>query len=118
MESTFIAQVMVVGENQRFPSALIVPAFEEVEKYAKYKGISYSSREDLLKSPLILEKYQHEIDKSNINLGQWEKVKKFVLLHKEWSIDNGELTPKLSLKRKVIAQRCEDLIKTIYAEPH
>jgi len=116
MESTLIAQVMVVGENQRFPSALIVPAYEELEKYATYKGFSYSNRESLISLPQILEKYQQEIDKANSNFGQWEKVKKFVLLTKEWTIDNGELTPKLSLKRKIILQRFEDTIRDIYAE--
>lgn len=116
MESTLIAQVMIIGENQRFPSALIVPAYEELEKYANYKGIKYENREHLIGLNQIVEKYQHEIDKANNDLGQWEKVKKFVLLKKEWTIDNGELTPKLSLKRKTISQRCEEIIKTIYVE--
>lgn len=116
MESTLIAQVMIVGENQRFPSVLIVPAYEELEKYAKFKGLSYDGRESLVRLPQIVEKYQHEIDKANTNFGQWEKVKKFVLLTKEWTIDNGELTPKLSLKRKIILQRCETSVKEIYAE--
>lgn len=116
MESTFMAQVMIIGENQRFPSVLIVPAYEELEKYARYKGIKYETREELIKEELILEKYQLEIDKANSQFGQWEKVKKFVLLTKEWTIDNGELTPKLSLKRKIISQHCDEMIKAIYAE--
>jgi len=116
MESTLIAQIMIIGENQRFPSALIVPAYENLENYAKYKGIKYSNREELINDTVIVEKYQQEVDKANIHFGQWEKVKKFVLLTNEWTIDNGELTPKLSLKRKVISQRCEELIKKIYAE--
>lgn len=116
MESTLIAQVMIIGENQRFPSALIVPTYENLENYAKYKGIKYSNREELINDTVIVEKYQQEVDKANIHFGQWEKVKKFVLLTNEWTIDNGELTPKLSLKRKVITQRCEELIKKIYAE--
>lgn len=116
MESTFIAQVMIIGENQRFPSALIVPAYEELEKYATYKGIPFTNRKTLIESSQILEKYQQEIDKANSEFGQWEKVKKFVLLTNEWTIDNGELTPKLSLKRKIISQRCEEIIKAIYAE--
>lgn len=116
MESTLIAQVMVVGENQRFPSALIVPAYEELEKYAQYKGIPFDNRNQLIETPQIIEKYQQEIDKANANFGQWEKVKKFILLKKEWTIDEGELTPKLSLKRKVILQRNEAIISEIYAE--
>ncbi|MGN0004110.1 MAG: AMP-dependent synthetase/ligase [Sphingobacterium composti] len=116
MESVLIGQVMIVGENKKFPSALIVPAFEELEKYCKIKGISFDSRESLLKNPQILEKYQQEIDKANENFGHWEMVKKFVLLPKEWTIDNGELTPKLSLKRKIILQKHEDEINKLYAE--
>lgn len=116
MESTLIAQVMIIGENQRFPSALIVPSYEELEKYAKFKGISYEDRESLIKHSQIVDKYQQEIDKANSNFGQWEKVKKFVLLTKEWTIDNGELTPKLSLKRKIILQRYDSSIKAIYEE--
>ena len=116
MESTLIAQVMVIGENQRFPAALIVPAFEELEKYANHKGISYSSKEDLIKNEDILSKYDQIISQSMANFGHWEQVKKFKLLPKEWTIDAGELTPKLSLKRKVILQKNEEIIKSIYSE--
>lgn len=116
MESTLIAQVMVIGENQRFPAALIVPAFEELEKYANHKGISFQSKEDLIKNEEILSKYEQIISQSMANFGHWEQIKRFKLLPKEWSIDAGELTPKLSLKRKVILQKNEDIIKTIYSE--
>ncbi|WP_149915078.1 AMP-dependent synthetase/ligase [Sphingobacterium cavernae] len=116
MESVLIGQVMIVGENKKFPAALIVPAFEELEKYCKVKGIQFDSRDALLKNPQILEKYQQEIDKANENFGHWEMVKKFVLLPKEWTIDNGELTPKLSLKRKIILQKHEEEINKTYAE--
>lgn len=116
MESTLIAQVMVIGENQRFPAALIVPAFEELEKYCKHKGIPYSSKEEAIKQGEVLTKYEHIISQAMANFGHWEQVKKFKLLSKEWTIDNGELTPKLSLKRKVILQKNEELIKDIYKE--
>ncbi|MBE8714602.1 AMP-dependent synthetase/ligase [Sphingobacterium hungaricum] len=114
MESTFIGQVMVIGENQRFPAALIVPAFEELEKWAKHKGINYSSQEDLVKNEQVLEKYKSIVDEANANFGHWEQVKKFELLPKEWTINNGELTPKLSLKRKVILQKEEAKINKLY----
>ncbi|MBV2227897.1 MULTISPECIES: long-chain fatty acid--CoA ligase [unclassified Sphingobacterium] len=116
MESTLIAQVMVIGENQRFPAALIVPAYEELEKYANHKGISFSSKEDLIKNTDILSKYEQVISQAMANFGHWEQVKKFKLLPKEWTIDAGELTPKLSLKRKVILQKNEEVIKSIYSE--
>jgi long-chain acyl-CoA synthetase len=117
-ESTFIAQVMVIGENQRFPSALIVPAFDVLEKWCKHKGISYVSKEEVIKNEQVIAKYQREVDKANAVFGQWEKVKKFALLPTEWTIDAGELTPKLSLKRKAILQKYEGLINSIYAEQH
>ena len=116
MESVLIGQVMIIGENKKFPSALIVPAFEELEKYCKVKGIPFESKESIIKNPQIVEKYQQEINKANENFGNWEMVKKFVLLPKEWTIDNGELTPKLSLKRKIILQKHEEEILKIYAE--
>ena len=116
MESVLIGQVMIIGENKKFPAAIIVPAFEELEKYCKVKGIPFDSREAVLKNPQVIEKYQQEINKANENFGHWEMVKKFVLLSKEWTIDNGELTPKLSLKRKIILQKQEEEIKKIYAE--
>ncbi|WP_437918273.1 AMP-dependent synthetase/ligase [Sphingobacterium sp. LRF_L2] len=116
MESTFIAQIMVIGENQRFPAALIVPAFDELEKWCQHKGINFSSKEEIVKNPEVIDKYQKEIDRLNTNFGQWEKVKKFELLAKEWTIDGGELTPKLSLKRKIILKKLESIIDTIYEE--
>ncbi len=116
MESTLIAQVMVIGENQRFPAALIVPAFEELEKWCKHKSIPFVSKEEVVKDSRVIEKYQREIDRLNAGFGQWEKVKKFELLSKEWTIDNGELTPKLSLKRKVILKNTEEIINRLYEE--
>lgn len=114
MESLLIAQIMVIGENQRFPAALIVPAFEELAKWCTHKGIPFDSRESVIKNDEVIAKYQREIDRLGTKFGQWERVKKFVLLPKEWTIDAGELTPKLSLKRKSIMQRHEGEIRSIY----
>ncbi|SEK74585.1 AMP-dependent synthetase/ligase [Parapedobacter koreensis] len=116
MESTFIAQVMVIGENRKFPAALIVPAFDVLKNWCAIKGITFNSREEIIKKPEVIDKYQREIDRLNQGFGQWEKVKKFILLAEEWTIHAGELTPKLSLKRKVIAQRHEKAIAGIYQE--
>lgn len=114
MESLLIAQIMVVGENQRFPGALIVPAYEELTKWCNHKGITFDSRESAIKNPQVIDKYQREIDRLGIKFGQWERVKKFVLLPKEWTIDAGELTPKLSLKRKVLIKNYGQEIQSIY----
>lgn len=116
MESVFIAQIMVIGENQRFPAALVVPAFDALEKWCNFKGIPFESKEKVVKNPDVIDKYQREIEELNNSFGQWEKIKKFVLLPKEWSIDAGELTPKLSLKRKAIIKNHEKEIAEIYEE--
>src|SRR5690606_18225529 len=79
MESTFIAQVMIVGENQRFPAALIVPAFEQLEKWCEHKGIAYTTKQDIIKNPEVIAKYEREIEQLSRTFGQWEKVKKFEL---------------------------------------
>ena len=80
------------------------------------KGIPYTSPTEMVKNLTIIEKYQREIDRYNAKFGQWERIKKFELLPKEWSIDGGELTPKLSLKRKIILQKNENLIDEIYLD--
>ncbi|WP_028297739.1 AMP-dependent synthetase/ligase [Olivibacter sitiensis] len=116
MESSLIGQVMVLGEGKKFPAALIVPSYDDLEGWAKIKGISFSSREDLLKNDQVIKKYNDILSESMKDFGHWEQVKKFVLLANEWTIDGGELTPKLSLKRKVILERHADDVGRIYAE--
>jgi len=116
MESIVIAQVMVVGEHRRFPGALIVPAFDALDAWSKQKGLVFADRESMLKHPQVIDKFQREIDRLNEGFGQWEKVKKFALLPKEWTIDGGELTPKLSLKRKAILAKHQSDVEGIYAE--
>jgi len=116
MESTFIAHVMVLGEGRKFPSALIVPAFDELQKWAKRKGVQMHENEDLIHQQQVLDYYQRIVDQANHDFGHWEQVKKFVLLPHEWSVAGGELTPKLSLKRKVIAEKYQDRIDGMYEE--
>ncbi|MGB4775871.1 MAG: long-chain fatty acid--CoA ligase [Daejeonella sp.] len=113
-ESKFIEQVMVLGENERFPSALIVPAFGALKEWCTKTEIPYTTHAEMIKNPEIIAKIQLEIDHFNQGFGKWEQVKKFELLDTEWSIDGGELTPKLSLKRKVIFEKNKQLIEKIY----
>lgn len=114
MESTIIAQVMVIGENKRFPAALIVPAFEALKTWCSKKGIKWTTKEQMLRHREIHDKYQREIDRLNLAFGHWEQVKQFILLPNEWTIEAGELTPKLSLKRKVILRENEEIIQSLY----
>lgn len=116
MESTFIAQVMVVGENRRFPSALIVPDFEALKAWCLHKNIEWTSKEEAIKNKEVLDKFQRELDLLNTSFGHWEQVKRFILLSKEWTIEAGQLTPKLSLKRKAILQEQQDKLDQLYNE--
>lgn len=113
-ESPYIEQVIVIGENQRFPAALILPSFPALAAWCERSQISYTSNEEMIKDQRVINKIQSVIDNFNENFGNWEKVKKFELLHKEWSIDDGELTPKLSLRRKVILEKYKNLVEKIY----
>ena len=107
-------QVMVVGENRKFPAALIVPNFTALKSWAEKKGIEYTTNEDMVSNEAVLEKFQRIVTDSCKDFGKWEQVKRFALLPNQWSIDGGELTPKLSLKRKVIMEKNRDLIEKIY----
>ncbi|MFC3561952.1 AMP-dependent synthetase/ligase [Pedobacter jamesrossensis] len=115
-ESIFIEQIMVLGENKKFPSALIVPNFETLKTWAGRKGITFTSNEEIIKNEQVLRKYNEVIEAAGADFGKWEQVKRFALLPKEWSIDGGELTPKLSLKRKVITEKNNSIIEKIYKD--
>lgn len=114
-ESVFIEQIMVLGENQKFPGALVVPAWDVLEKWAKDNGIAFQSRSELVSKPEIKELYDNEINKFNEGFGQWEKVKRFEIMPDEWTIDGGEMTPTLKLKRKPILAKYAHYIDKIYA---
>lgn len=115
-EDYFFEQVAAVGDGRKFVSALIVPAFEPLENYAKEKGIKYSSMEDLVKHPEIIDFYQRKIDVLTEDLGQVEKIKKFTLLPNDFSQETGELTPTQKIKRKVINEKYKDVIDAMYVE--
>ena len=115
-ETPLIEQVMVLGENRKFPAALIVPNFEALKGWCKIKGIEYGTNETIVENEQIQEKFHKLIDEANKEFGKWEQVKQFALLPKEWSIDGGELTPKLSLKRKVILEKNKEIIEKIYKD--
>lgn len=115
-ESIYIEQVIVVGENRRFPSALIIPNFEKIGEWARLHGIQETDHEKLIKDKQVYEKIWSEVDRLNEGFGKWEKVKKIALLSKEFTIDGGELTPKLSLRRKVILNNYKDLIEELYKD--
>lgn len=113
-ESGFIDQAMVIGYQRKFCSALIVPDYENVRKRLKGQGKSISEPRN--EDPDVRNLIQREVDKINSQLSPWETVKKFVLLEKPFSIESGELTPTLKVKRPVVKERYEDEIESIYEE--
>lgn len=113
-ESPFIEQVMVLGESQRFPAALIVPSFAYLKEWCQIKGIEYTTNQEMINNERIISKYSKEVELVNQKLSHHEMIKKFKLMPLEWTIDSGEMTPKLSLKRNLIAKNNESLIVSIY----
>jgi long-chain acyl-CoA synthetase len=118
-ESPYIEQMMVVGSGRKFVSALMVPSFMQVRKYLRDNAPQVSvpdSNDELIKMPEVTALIQKQMDKYNVLFSHPEQVKKFTLLAHEWTIDSGELTPSLKLKRKVLEQHYTQQIEAIYSE--
>ena len=114
--SRFVNQVVLIGNERRFPAALIVPDWESIESYVRLKGIDCHSRAELCKHPRIIDLFERQIAALTPNLAQYERVKKVALLEHELTIENGELTPTLKVKRRVINEKYRQLIDRLYAE--
>ncbi|MBQ5729366.1 MAG: long-chain fatty acid--CoA ligase [Bacteroidaceae bacterium] len=112
----YIESVVVVANERKFVSALIVPAFAVVEKYAEENGIEYASREDLCKHPQIIKVIADSIEELQADLAHYEKVKRFVLLPESFSMEKGELTNTLKVKRRVVYEKYAKEIEQMYAE--
>ncbi len=117
-ESRFIEQIVVIGEGEKFPAAFIVPAFSFLKEWASRHGHDWNnlSNQELIDRKEVVDRIQEEIDLFNKGFGNWEQLKKFVLLPKELSIENEELTPTLKLKRKNILNRYQHIYRQIYSE--
>lgn len=115
-ESKFIEQVMVIGEAQKFPAALVVPCFPVVQEWARRHNLELKSNEEIAASPQVKERIMQDIEEYNKGFGHWEQVKKIELLPAEFSIASGEMTPTLKLKRKLILERYKAYVDKIYSE--
>ncbi|MEC7617518.1 MAG: AMP-dependent synthetase/ligase, partial [Bacteroidota bacterium] len=113
-QSTLIDQVMVIGENQKFPSAVIQLNFEAVNEWLGHTEKSLTQKK-LIQENKVIEKINADVENANSNFAQWEKVKAFKLTDDVWSIDSGHLTPTMKLKRKIIAEKYKSLIEEIYS---
>ncbi|MBE8726761.1 AMP-dependent synthetase/ligase [Flavobacterium hungaricum] len=114
-QSRFIEQIMVVGEGEKMPSAFIQPNFEFVKEWAKIHKITLgSTNADIASNPDVIKRIDNEVEEINKKFGHWEQIKRFELTPDVWSIDGGQLTPTLKLKRKIIKEIYKDLYAKIY----
>ena len=115
-ESPFVEQILVVGPERKFVGALIIPAFPYLRDWCRQNHIPDGANEALILHPKIIALYQEIVESYNKFFSHVEQIKRFELLPAEWSIETGEMTPKLSLKRKVITEKYRNAIEKIYAE--
>jgi long-chain acyl-CoA synthetase len=114
--SRFVSQVVVIGANRKFPAALIVPDWHQLQGYADYKGIKLKTRSEFCDDARIIDLFERQIAARTPALAQFEKIKKIALLENEFTLDGGELTPTLKIKRRVIDEKYRDVIDRIYEE--
>ena len=114
-QSRFIEQVMVVGEGEKMPAAIIQPNFEFIRDWIDHKGKDVGTSEnEIANSEIIINRIQKEVDKCNVKFGKWEQIKRFELTSEAWTIDAGHLTPTMKMKRSVIKEIYIDLYNKIY----
>jgi long-chain acyl-CoA synthetase len=113
-ESLFIEQICVVGESQKFPGALVVPSFDALKTWCAAEGIAYTTDAEMVKNEQVIDKMNAEVETLNTNFAKYEQVKKIALLPALFTIDGGEVTPTLKLKRKNIHAKYQTQIDGFY----
>lgn len=114
-ESPFIEQIMVIGSERKFVAALIIPSINRLKQWMGQNNIPFTTVEEAIKNKEVLAMYEKVLDKYNALFNHVEQIKKFELLPREWGVETGEMTPKLSLKRKAIMEKYKDVVERIYA---
>lgn len=116
-QSRFIGEIMVIGDGEKMPGAFIQPDFDFVKQWAAKKGLSIgSTNKEIVSNEEVKKRFQEEVDDINKKFGHWEMIKRFELTPEVWSIDGGELTPTLKLKRKNVKEKYQDLYDKIYRD--
>ena len=113
-ESSFIDNIMVVGENQKFPAAIIAPDFNHLKNWCAVKGIVYTTNDEMIEFPRIKKRFAKEVAKYNEHFGDTEKIKSYGLITSEWSIESGELTATMKLRRKFINKKYVKEIEMLF----
>jgi len=114
--SKWIEQILAIGDKRKFVSAFIVPSFPNLEAWAKEKELKWETRDELIKLPEVKELYDRVIDESMEGFAQFEKVKRFILLPKEFTIENDELTPSMKIRRNIVVKKYQGIIDQLYSE--
>ena len=114
--SRFVNQVVLIGNGRKFPAALIVPAWESIEGYAQLKGIKAGSRLELCKNSRIIDLFERQIAGLTPDLANYERVKKIALIPDELTIEGGELTPTMKVKRRVVDEKYREVIDALYRD--
>jgi long-chain acyl-CoA synthetase len=109
-----VAEIVMIGNKRNFPSALVVPNFDNLEKWARAHGLTASAREELVRDPRVVELYDRTVADLTAHLAQFERIKRIALLPREFSLEAGELTPTLKVKRRVVEQKYKDVIDRLY----
>jgi long-chain acyl-CoA synthetase len=113
--SRFVNQVVLIGNGRKFASALIVPNWTELLAYAAHKGIDARAHEELCRDGRIIDLMQRQVETQCAELSRYERVKRIALLPRELSIEGGEMTPTLKIKRRVVDEKYRDVIERLYA---
>jgi long-chain acyl-CoA synthetase len=114
-ESSFIENALVVGDGKNYTAAILMPNFLHIESWCRVKGMAYPGPKEVIKNEVIINRIQREVDHINLALDKVEQVKKFKLIADSWSIESGELSPTMKLKRKFLTRKYALLIEQIYA---
>ncbi|NUO63717.1 MAG: long-chain fatty acid--CoA ligase [Gemmatimonadaceae bacterium] len=112
----YVSQAIMLGDKRKFPSMLIVPNFEQLEKWAKYKNLMYNDHRQLIAMPIVQAKMEKEVLGRTSSLANFEQPKKIALLDRDLTVEHGEMTPTLKVRRKIVEQRYRDVIESMYEE--
>ncbi len=114
MQSKYIEQCVLIGDNREYCTAILTPNYDEIKLLADRFNIKYENEEELVRNEKFLSHVKRDIDYLQRDFSKFERVRKFQFLHKSFSIETGELSPKLSVKRHVVEQKYKDLIELMY----
>jgi long-chain acyl-CoA synthetase len=113
--SKFVSEAVLIGDRRKFPMALVVPDFDQLEKWARYKSLSFADHESLIALPEVQAKMEREVLSRLTDLAHFETPQKIALLPAAFSLERGELTPTLKVRRRVIDEHYKDVIDEVYA---